>query len=124
MPRASPSASSRVLTACEVIVPLAAPMVLVSEIPIDPLQIPRAPLPPAEREGAKVVLVIPARVRSASVPVRSAVSLDPSKPGGFELVRGEADTIWFDAPEGAVGPVGNRFLQPQVVKTQPGLIKP
>jgi hypothetical protein len=45
-------------------------MVLVSEIPIDPLQIPRAPLPPAEREGAKVVLVIPADVRSASVPVR------------------------------------------------------
>jgi hypothetical protein len=59
-----------VLAACEVIVPLAAPMVLVSEIPIDPLQIPRAPLPPAEREGAKVVLVIPAKVRSVSVPVR------------------------------------------------------
>jgi hypothetical protein len=58
------------LTACEVIVPLAAPMVLVSEIPLDPLQIPRAPLPPAEREGGKVVLVIPADVRSASVPVR------------------------------------------------------
>jgi hypothetical protein len=59
-----------VLTACEVIVPLVAPMVLVSEIPLDPLQIPRAPFPPAEREGGKVVLVIPADVRSATVPVR------------------------------------------------------
>jgi hypothetical protein len=59
-----------VLTACEVVVPMVAPMVLVSEIPLDPLQIPRAPLPPAEREGATVVLVIPADVRSAAVPVR------------------------------------------------------
>jgi hypothetical protein len=59
-----------VLTACAVIVPLAAPVVLVSEIPLDPRQIPRAPLPPAEREAGKVVLVIPANVRSTSVPVR------------------------------------------------------
>jgi len=59
-----------VLTACEVIVQLAAPMVFVSEIPLDPLQIPRAPLPPAEREGGKVVLVIPADVRKAAVAVR------------------------------------------------------
>jgi hypothetical protein len=58
------------LTACEVVVPLVAPMAFVSEIPLDPLQIPRAPLPPAEREGGTVVLVIPADVRKAAVAVR------------------------------------------------------
>jgi hypothetical protein len=58
------------LAACQVVVPMVAPMVLVSEISLDPQQIPRAPLPPAERERGTVVLVIPADVRSTTVPVR------------------------------------------------------
>ncbi len=76
--RPAPSLVPALVTACGVVVPLVAPMVLVSETPIDPLQIPRAPLPPAEREGEPSCLSFPRtsgrlRSRSAESGMRTVV---------------------------------------------------
>jgi hypothetical protein len=66
------------LTACAAVVPLVVVLHALSsvapvdsEAQVDPLQIPRAPLPPEEREGGTVLLVVPTDVRKVTVAART-----------------------------------------------------
>ena len=61
----------------------------------------------AGKERRQIVFNLELSTKAASTPLvvasdkGNAIHLDPAKPGKFDLVRGEADTVWFESlPEG------------------------
>jgi hypothetical protein len=57
--------------------------------------------PPNERRPIPFDLEIAGELRSVFSTKGNAIVLNPQRPGEFELIRGEADTVWFeDLPAG------------------------
>lgn len=52
--------------------------------------------PPQERRPITLNLEVAGALHSASTNAGNAIVLSPTVPGDFEIVRGEADTVWFE----------------------------
>lgn len=60
--------------------------------------------PPAERRPIRMNLETKKKLWSAESNAGNTIVLDPTKPGEFEMNRGDADTLWFeDLPSGYKG---------------------